>query len=71
MKGSDGYIRDSFNNGAVLNTDNTALSAYKKQKAKFNEVNQMKEELQDIKNLKTEVKEIKELLSAIIEKLNK
>ena len=63
MKGSDGYVRDSFNNGAVLNTDNTALKAYKQQKAKFNEMNQMKEDLKDVKNLKNEVKEIKETKS--------
>jgi hypothetical protein len=71
MKGNDGYIRDATNNGAVLNTDNAALNAYKTQKKKFKELNELKSNFNDINNLKDEVKEIKNLLSTILEKLNK
>lgn len=68
MKGNDGYIRDRENKGAVLNTDNAALKAYKLQKNKFREVNRIKSDFNEIENLKSEVKEIKQMLSLIIEK---
>ena len=48
MKSTDGYIRDPHNKGAVLNTDNAALKAYKLQKNKFREVNKLKNNLNEI-----------------------
>lgn len=71
MKNIDGYIRSSENNGAVLNTDNTALKAYKMQKNKFKDLEMIKNDLNEINNLKNEVKDIKNMLSAILEKINK
>jgi len=71
MKITDGYIRDPHNKGAVLNTDNTALKAYKLQKNKFREVNRLKSNLTEIDNIKNEVKEIKQMLSLLLEKINK
>ena len=61
MKTKDGFVRDNYNIGAVLNTDNEALKAYKLQKKKNKEVN----------DLKNEVKELKGLMYQILEKLNK
>jgi hypothetical protein len=58
-KSTDGFIRQ--HQGAVINTDNEALRAYKARKAKNNEVEQ----------LKGEVAQLKGLLHAILEKLDK
>jgi hypothetical protein len=68
MKGSDGYIRDPKNDGAVLNIDNSALKAYKLQKNKFREVSKIKHDMSEIENIKNELKEVKQMLSLIIEK---
>lgn len=66
MKATDGFVRDLNNNGAVLNTDNTALQAYKNKKAHQKKINS---KLDDIDNLKGEVKEIKQMLNLILERL--
>lgn len=59
----DGFVRMSGNEGAIVNTDNNALKAYKLQRdaerAKNNEIN----------NLKQDVQEIKDLLSQLLEKI--
>ena len=49
-------FRRSINNpGAILNTDNTALNAYKQAKRKAimdkNEINNLKEEISELKKL--------------------
>lgn len=61
MKSSDKFIRDINNQGAVINTDNGALNAYKLQKKKNKEIDNLKQEVTDIKNM----------LHLILEKLNK
>jgi hypothetical protein len=66
MKRTDGFVRDPNNHGAVLNTDNAALQAYKSQKASQKKINS---KLDDIDNLKGEVKEIKQMLNLILERL--
>jgi DNA-binding transcriptional regulator YhcF (GntR family) len=66
MKASDGFVRDPNNHGAVLNTDNAALQAYKQQKAYQKKINT---KIDDIDNLKGEVKEIKQMLNLILERL--
>lgn len=66
MKATDGFIRDSNNKGAVLNTDNSALQAYKLQK---NKQKKLDNKLNEIDNIKSEVKEIKQLLNILIERL--
>lgn len=60
-KSVDGYIRQQDNQGAVLNTNDDALKAYKLQKQKNRRV--------DI--LENDVKSMKHMLQQILEKLNK
>lgn len=62
----EGIYRD-VNNGALLNKDNDALSAYKKMKQKNNELEQMKTK---VNSLDEEIKEVKTLLTKILEKLS-
>lgn len=65
MKKTDGFIRD-YNSGAVLNTDNNALKAYKAKKTHQKKINNS---IEEIDNLKEEIKEIKQLLNVIAERL--
>lgn len=62
----EGIYRD-MTNGALLNKDNNALTAYKKMKQKNNEVEQMKEK---VNTLETDIKEVKNLLTKILEKIS-
>lgn len=62
----EGIYRD-VNNGALLNKDNDALSAYKKMKQKNNELEQMKSK---VNSLDQEIKDVKNLLTQILEKLS-
>lgn len=48
---SEGFIRSNNNKGAIINTDNNALKAYKLAKKRNNEVDILKEEVKDIKLL--------------------
>lgn len=66
MKKTDFYVRDKNNPGVVLNTDNRALDAYKKQKAKMK---RDIETFEEINSLKTEVADIKFMLHLILERL--
>lgn len=66
MKTTDGFVRDQINQGAVLNTDNAALQAYKQKKAHQKKINS---KLDDIDSLKGEVKEIKQMLNILLERL--
>lgn len=66
MKNIDGYVRDKNNTGAVLNTDNAALEAYKRQKAKHKN---LENKLNEIDEIKKDVTDIKNMLSLIIEKI--
>lgn len=66
MKATDGYIRDKSNKGAVLNTDNAALEAYKKQK---NKQKLLDNKLNEIDDIKKDVTQIKNMLSLILEKI--
>lgn len=56
MKPVDGFIRDS--SGAVINTDNDALKAYKMKKNRDKEID----------NLKTELSEIRMMLAQLLAK---
>jgi len=49
--------------GVFLNKDESALSAYKKRKRKFREMDEMKEE---IKDMKSDIAEIKDLLKKLV-----
>ena len=57
----DGFIRSEINPGAVINTDNSALKAYKLKKDKESQID----------GLRREVSEIKTVLAAILNKLEK
>lgn len=57
----DGFVRS--NEGAIINTDNNALKAYKLQR----EAERTKNE--EINTLKQDVQEIKTLLSQLLEKI--
>lgn len=59
MKHTDGFERSKANPGAVINTDNSALKAYKLKKNKDREV----------EILRSEVSEMKTMLAAILAKL--
>ena len=58
-------VRDTTN-GALLNKDNAALMAYKAQKKKNAEMDEMKAKMN---NMEKEFSEVKSLLNAILEKL--
>lgn len=66
----DGFVRDP-NSGAVINTDNEALRAYKLKKNKFREIDEMKQKLVQFDNLRHEVKEIKDMIKELMEKVSK
>ena len=51
MKPVDGFLRSDSNPGAVINTDNASLKAYKLQKNKHREIDQLKEEVSEIKGM--------------------
>jgi len=58
-------IRD-MGTQAILNTNIDALSAYKKQKAKYREIDQA---FNDINNMKQEMSELKTLMQRILDKI--
>lgn len=60
MKTEDGFIRDS-KSGAVLNTDNTALQAYKLKKNKEKRIDVIEQKLENIE----------QMFKSIMEKLSK
>lgn len=60
---TDGFLRSEVNPGAIVNTDNAALQAYKKQK----ESSRRKE--QEINTLRSEVDELKSMMTQLLEKL--
>jgi len=65
----DKYIRDDAT-GALLNTDNAGLEAYKKRKLNLKRKdNQIAEMSKDINNLKEDLFEIKSVLQTIVQKI--
>jgi hypothetical protein len=61
----EGIVRDTTN-GALLNKDNDALTAYKKTKQKNVEIENMKRQ---VNTLNSEVAEVKSLLHKLLEKI--
>lgn len=49
--------------GVVINKDNVALTAYKKQKERVRKVDELEE---DLKNIKSDLDDIKELLKGLV-----
>ncbi|WP_292487095.1 hypothetical protein [Methanohalobium sp.] len=64
VKDDENLIRDE-NTRAILNTDKEGLRAYRAQKAKYKEMDNMKN---DIDNIKGEMSEIKSMLKSLLEK---
>lgn len=62
------FIRAKQNPGAVLNTDNSALDAYKKRREKDRRMDMVE---QDVKTLKQDLRDIKALLQLLAEKQNR
>lgn len=60
MKEDEVFVRMEDNPGAVVNTDNAGLQAYKRRKNKDKEIDNMKKEISDIKTM----------LSMILEKVS-
>jgi DNA-binding transcriptional regulator YhcF (GntR family) len=60
----DGFIRSVQNKGAVINTDDSALNAYRKQRATFMDLQKNSKEINKLKN---EIGQIKEDISSIKE----
>lgn len=60
-KSIDGYVRQADNQGAVINTNDDALKAYKLRKQNNRKVDALAEEVKDMKHM----------LQQILEKLNK
>jgi len=58
---NDKFIRDKFNVGAVINTDNSALQAYKLKKNKEKRIDAIEQKLENIE----------QMFKTIMEKLNK
>lgn len=56
-----GYYKTS--SGAIISKDSESLSAYKKNKMKYMQLNNMKN---DINQLKSDISEIKELLKGLV-----
>jgi len=52
---TDKYIRSTINAGAVLNTDTESLKAYKLQKKRLQEIDQLKNEMHEIKSMLTQL----------------
>lgn len=69
MSTRDGFVRSNVNHGAVLNTDVNGLQAYKLQKNKNKEIEQMKIELRQFGKLRDDVAQIKQMMSSILERL--
>lgn len=64
----DGFVRAPENKGAVINTDNNGLLAYKRKKQKAKEQDNL---ARDVQELKAKISNIEGMFSQILEKLNK
>lgn len=65
----DGFVRDTENPGAVINTDNRGLAAYKLRKKKNKQIDGLHEKVEQLDQLHKEVAEIKDMLRTIAEKI--
>lgn len=65
VEGDSSFVKDTKSK-AVLNVNNSALEAYKKQRAVLSKASTASDE---INNLKEEVQEIKEMLKQLLSKV--
>jgi DNA-binding transcriptional regulator YhcF (GntR family) len=67
FKAVDGFVRSKTNPGALINTDNRALEAYRLQKQRNREINNT---IKDMETVKQDMAEIKALLKELLGKNN-
>jgi len=65
VKDVPGLVRD-MSNQAVLNTDISALEAYKRKRNKQQEIDEV---ISDINNMKSDIDQIKSLMQRLLEKI--
>jgi hypothetical protein len=65
VKDSPGLVRD-MSNQAVLNTDISALEAYKRKRNKQQEIDEV---ISDINNMKSDIDQIKSLMQRLLDKI--
>jgi hypothetical protein len=65
VKDAPGLVRD-MSNQAVLNTDISALEAYKRKRNKQQEIDEV---ISDINNMKSDIDQIKSLMQRLLEKI--
>jgi hypothetical protein len=65
IKDTPNFVRD-MSNQAILNSDNSALDAYKRKREKQQE---MSTAVSDINNMKQDINELKTLMQRILDKI--
>ena len=65
VKDAPGLVRD-MSNQAVLNTDISALEAYKRKRNKQQEIDEV---ISDINNMKSDIDQIKSLMQRLLDKI--
>lgn len=65
VKDAPGLVRD-MKTQAVLNTDITALEAYRRKRNKQQEIDEV---LSDINNMKSDIDQIKSLMQRLLDKI--
>jgi hypothetical protein len=65
VKDAPGLVRD-LHNQAVLNTDMSALEAYRRKRNKQQEIDEV---ISDINNMKSDIDQIKSLMQRLLEKI--
>lgn len=65
MMESKNFIRQNNNGGALLNSDNAALAAYKRQRTSMKAMNQIGERVEKLENT---LEDIKTLLLQVLDK---
>jgi len=72
MNAENGFTRSHENKGAIVNTDNESLLAYKRQRTLLNTIKDKSEEIntikEDVTNIKTDLAAIKELILKVLNK---
>jgi len=68
MINNDGFVRSESNPGAILNVDNTALDAYKRQKKLMKNLTTHEDRLVKVEET---MKDVKMLLEKLLEKAEK
>ncbi len=68
MQGNDGFVRSNTNPGAVLNTDNAGLEAYRRNRETMRKVYTHEDRLLKVEET---MNDVKTLLEKLLEKADK